>query len=247
MAKKRGSKGGARSTDREHGSESEVGTSTPGVDPALLDQAALGNAVLQARMEGIAEVAGGESVPDLEVVASAAELLVSRGIQALQLDASDADALSRRVGILERSHLPEKEALIEQLRDDETARTTVDGLLDQHFGGHDAEARAAVDGVLDDVRQALLDGVALGSRWTDARGSLELSEGTRSGSLDARSQALITDLAGAHASEDAAGRATSEVGTATASLVRSLALMVLLDEEEEEELDHEYADVEVDG
>ena len=87
MAKQRGSKGGERERKPEReGSAAEHETA---VDPSLLDQAALGNAVVQARMEGGEEVVA-SSGPDLEVVAAVAAPLVQRAIAALQLDPSDA-------------------------------------------------------------------------------------------------------------------------------------------------------------
>ncbi len=241
MAKQRGSKGGERERKPEReGSAAEHETA---VDPSLLDQAALGNAVVQARMEGGEEVVA-SSGPDLEVVAAVAAPLVQRAIAALQLDPSDAARLERRVEILERSRLPEKDALIDQLHGDETARSTVDTLLDTHFGGHDPDTRWAVDGVLASVRDALA-GQGSEAGWTDSQGTVALSDAARAGSLDSRAQALIADLAGARAPESGRSAAQDDVGRSTASLVRSLALMVLLDEEEEEEQEGEWADVEL--
>lgn len=226
MAKQR--KGSDKATEQAQ----QTPVAEQGERPALQDQAALGNAVLQARMEtGEATVEG--AAPGLEVVAAVAEPLVRRAIAALQLDATDAERLARRVEILERSHLPEKQALIDQLHSDETTRTTVEGLLTRHFGGAGPDTRDRVDAVLDSVRSALEQGQATAEGWRDPTGVVAV--GDSEGSLDTRAASLVASLAEARAPEAARTLADQGVGVATSSLVRSLALMVLLDEEEEEE------------
>jgi len=245
MAKQRGSKG-SETRDRATGASEREAASPEhdsAKDPSLVDQAALGNAVVQARMESGEGLAA--QGPGLDVVAEVAAPMVQRAMATLQLDAADAERHARRIEILEQSRLSEREALVDQLHGDETARQTVDGLLDTHFGGHDAETRWAVDAVLDAVGRSL-GGEGSGRAWTDADGALELSEQVGSGSLDSRAQAMIADLASARAPEAGRQAATSDVGSATAQLVRSLALMVLLDEEEEEEeLEGPWGDVEL--
>lgn len=241
MAKQRGNKG---NESKEYGTakapESQVAKA---VDPTLLDQSALGNAVLQARMEGQGPVSA-PAGPGLDVVAAVAQPLVRRAMAALQLDAADASRLERRVEILSGSRLPERESLIDQLHGDESMRLTVQGLLEQHFGGHDASVRQAVDGVLASVDTAL-SGQETEGAWTDAQGAVTLSEGATQGTLDARAAGLIADLAEARAPQAGREAASAHVGTSTASLVRSLALMVLLDEEEDEEREGAWADVEL--
>ncbi|MFK7929612.1 MAG: hypothetical protein AB8H79_15560 [Myxococcota bacterium] len=230
MAKKRGVQGPDKTPEAAK-TAADVGRGAE-VDPAVHDQGHLGNAAVQARMSaGVSAV-----TPTMEagLVADVARPSVQRAMLVLQLDAHDPAQTERLEQILERSNLPEKVELQSRLQDDAMMRQSVDALLDQHFGGHDADTRWAVDATLVAVAEAL-DGALVNDSWVDARGSVALTEATSSGSLAERSAALITELSEARASAGTRERSQGDTGRSVASLVRSLNLVVSLDEDEEEE------------
>lgn len=226
MAKQRK---GEKASDAGRESRSEQS----GAESVITEQVVLGNAVLQGRMEGT-EAPVIADRPGLELVAGVASPLIERAIAALNLDATDPERLARRVEILENSRLSEKDALIDQLHGDEASRATRDALVERHFGAVDRDTVRAIDATLDAVRAALAQGAPSDKGWADALGEVEVVDAE--GSLDVRASGLIAAIADARASEAAQGAATDAVGRSTASLARSLALMILLDEEEDEEV-----------
>lgn len=223
MAKKRGQHGGERGTDSALESAADL-LRAPEVDPAVHEQGHLGNAVLQARMGGEPQRAD----PEAGLVAEVARPAVERAMLVLQLEPHDASRTERLTQILERSNLPDKHEIQMRIETDATMRAAVDGVLDAAIGGHDAQARWAVDAALHAVSDSLT-GSMVGGQWVDATGPITLPEAAQVGSLADRSAAVIEALADARAPQMQGG------GRAVASLVRSLALVATLDEDEEEE------------
>lgn len=228
MAKQRSQSGRHRSEERTE--EIASGERAADKDPSLIEQGHLGNQAMQARIGGDQVTAGTKAD-----VVDVARPLVERAQLALQVDPADPQKLARLTGILERSHLPNREELAAQITAVESMRRALDAALDEHFGGHDEEARWAVDAVLAAVGDALAVGDLGDGTWHDIRGSIDLSPAVQEGSVEARAEALIGDLATAMAPAGASERATGELGQAVSGVVRSLALALMLEEDEEEE------------
>ena len=221
MSKKRGKQGADRSVESAETSGPARG---PERDPALHDQGQMGNSALQARMGGESE--HGTGLEQADLVAQMALPAVERALLVLQLDPHDPARVERLSQIVERSNLPDKHDLQMRLETDAAMRAAVDGLLDRHFGGHDADTRWRVDAAMSAVVESLKGGLE-GGVWVDGKGAVSLGEGVSAGSLTDRSSALIEALAEARTPEPS--------GRPVASLVRSLALVATLDEDEEEE------------
>jgi len=170
------------------------------------EQRELGNAVLQGRLET-------DELTSAETAAPRAALtLVDHALAALHSAPADADRIARRVALLERSLLPERDALVDRLHASETARTVVDAALDRWFGAHDAETRWRVDAELLGARHALV-----GEIGPDPDGARQRSD-----------VAGVVGPAALDALEAAAP-------PAVVGLCQTLALAVVLDEDEEEE------------
>ncbi len=139
----------------------------------------------------------------------AAAALVQHALAALHLEPADVGRLDRLTALVERSALRERDALVDRLHASETSRSMVDRALDRWFGGHDAESRWRADAALAATRDAL---------------AAELGGPV----------AAPPEVAGA-ATAEALDVVRERGGEAIAGFCQTLALAVLLDEEEEEE------------
>jgi hypothetical protein len=178
------------------------------------EQREIGNAALQGRVSTPGAAAASGPAP------RGALALVAHGLACLHLPAADPARFERLSAIVERSDLQERDAVIDRLGASETVRALVDGALDRWFGGHDEATRWRVDAALIDVQGALAGASGAGIFGTleqraDAGGAVGPD------ALDALS--------------DAARDRAPDLAAALPGFCQSLALTVLLDEEEDED------------
>lgn len=188
---------------------------TPASRHELDEQAELGNAAIQARM--VTQELPGQS--ELSPSVQLAINHVDHALAALHLDPAEPARVERLVAILEGSNLAERDTLVDRLHAAETSRQVVDAALVRWFGSADHETRWAVDAALATVRAALddqqvepVDGAGSDAPWSILEGA-----GAQATALE--------------------GLATAPVAQAVVGFCRTLALAVMLDEEEEEEID----------
>ena len=167
---------------------------------------------------------------DLDLVREIAAPLVSRSILALQMFPQPGAQLDRFVHILENSRLPDdrKAVLVDRLRTDQAVATSISDAVERWFPGDSETLRAT-------LTQALL-GIEGALQREDLAG-VSPSEEARSGSTSARAEALVRDVADALAGDALTGLVGPEasVGAAVQGLCRTVQLVLLWDEEEEEE------------
>ena len=179
------------------------------LDPSLAEQGILGNAALQARLDGH-ELSGAEVAPHDQALAQAVHL-VEQALVALQLHARPAPELARLLEVVERSGLSaeRKEAIATRLSDDQEAALAAERLVGEHLGALDAEQRSA---------------------WVERL--VQLTDQLRGATVAPEGLSVEGAAEWVGAQVDAA--ALGADAEAVATLCRSIALWVHFDEDEEE-------------
>jgi len=209
-------------------------TRLPEGEVSIPEQDELGNQAVQAQMGG----EGSGEVVAFDVVRDVAFPIVERAILALQLFPPEHVRVDRFLEILAHSHLPEdrKQVLMDRLQTNRTGAAGVEEAVGRWFDGDVEEVRIALGAALDAVSRGLEDGAEEGGAWRIGETAVALSDDAREGPVNARAEALVSDLADGVASPGPArAKEGSGFGAALRGFCRDVYLAIVFDEEEEEE------------
>lgn len=207
----------------------------PGIEH---DALGLGNQALQAQL-----ASEGRGPVPFDVVRDAAFPLVERAVLSLQLEPRGAAEVSRFVEILERSHLPEERRalLVDRIQTDQAVAEGIGAAVQRWFAADTAEVRAALEGTLDAVFDAL-HGHGDAASWTLPDGAVvSLAADALEGGVSGRAEALVRELADHTAIAELGAAEGASVGEAVRGFCADVQLALQWDEEEEEERDGDYA------